>query len=156
MHIRSAETKDVGDIIRLGKDLLKIHEQLDPGYYRLEDDFDVSFGRWVRSCLGNPNQFIFVAKKDAKIIGFISGFIKFLYPWFHTKTVGHISYMIVDKAYRNQGIGKLLEQAAADYFLSKKISYMELYVDEKNELGQKAWSGCRYLPFKKFLRRKLF
>jgi GNAT superfamily N-acetyltransferase len=89
------------------------------------------------------------------MIGFISGFIKALYPWFCTKTVGHISYLIIEPDYRSKGIGGLLEKGALSWFKSKNISYVEVYTDEINSPGVAAWSSYGYLPFKKFLRKKI-
>lgn len=158
MHIRPAQIKDIPDIIRLGRLLLELHSQFDNSYYQLEQNFDGLFEKWVIGCLNNSSQFIFVAETTApdKIAGFISGFIKPLYPWFRVKSVGHITYMIVDSIDRRKGAGKELETAAVNWFKSKNIPYLELYVDEKNNLGQNVWNACNYLPFKKFLRKKLY
>ncbi len=157
MHIRLAQIEDLPQIILLGRSLLDLHKEYDYDYYQLEENFDELFGNWVRDQLNNLSQFIIVAQNpdDDKIIGFISGFTKYLFPWFRTKTVGHISYMIVDPNLRLRGIGKLLENAARDWFKNKNISYMELYVEEKNPTGQTAWTSYGFLPFKKFLKKKI-
>lgn len=157
MHIRQAELKDLPEIVRLGRFLLDLHAQFDYGYYQLDQDFDRYFANWVKDCLNNSSQFIFVAEttEPQKIVGFISGFIKPLYPWFRVKSVGHISYMMVDPPFRGKGLGKEMEKTAVNWFKSKNISYIELYVDEKNIPGQNVWNSCSYLPFKKFLRKNL-
>lgn len=157
MHIRPAEIKDIPDIVRLGLILLELHTQFDNFYYQLEPNFGQHFEKWIKDCLNNPTQFILIAEIDTpvKIAGFISGFIKPLYPWFRVKSVGHISYLIIDPEFRRQGIGKQLEEKAVEWFKSRNISYMELYVDENNYPGQKAWQNYLYLPFKKFLRKRL-
>lgn len=157
MHIRAAQIEDLPQIVLLGRSLLDMHKEYDYDYYQLEENFDELFGFWARDQLNNLLQFIIVAQNpdDNKIIGFISGFIKYLYPWFKTKSVGHISYMIVDDNFRKLGIGKLLENAAREWFKNKNISYMELYVEEKNPTGQTAWTSYGFLPFKKFLKKKI-
>lgn len=157
MHIRPAELNDIGALVKLGKTLLSLHTVYDFEYYDLEDNFDELFANWVKDQLNHPYQFIIVAQNptDGKIVGFISGFIKYLYPWFKTKSVGHISYIIVDHNFRRQGIGNLLENAAHEWFRSKNISYIELYVEEVNEAGKNAWVNYGFLPFKKFLRKKI-
>lgn len=157
MHIRPAQINDQADIIRLGRDLLDLHTLYDVDYYNLEANFSELFGSWVRDQLNHPYQFILVAQNpaDNQIVGFLSGFIKSLYPWFKTKSVGHISYMVIDKNFRRRGVGKLLENAAIEWFKTKNISYIELYVEEKNTTGQSAWNKYGFLPFKKFLRKKI-
>lgn len=157
MHIRPAEIDDLGQIVKLGKELLTLHTEFDFDYYQLEDNFDELFGTWVKDQINHQYQFILVAQNphDNQIVGFISGFIKYLYPWFRTKSVGHISYMIIDNNSRNQGIGKLLENEAVNWFKSKNISFVELYVEEKNTTGKIAWDKYGFGPFKKFLQKKI-
>lgn len=157
MHIRAATLDDVPQLVKLGRQLLTLHTEYDSDYYQLEENFDDSFGSWVKDQLNHPYQFILIAQNpvDYKIIGFISGFIKSLFPWFKTKSVGHISYMIIEDNFRHKGIGKLLETEANNWFKGKNISYVELYVEEKNTTGQIAWDKYGFLPFKKFLRKKI-
>lgn len=157
MHIRLAQIEDLPQIVLLGRSLLDLHKEYDNDYYQLEENFDGLFGNWVRGQLNNLSQFIIVAQNstDNKISGFISGFVKPLFPWFKTKSVGHISYLVIDESYQKQGVGKLLEDAARNWFVEKNIHFLELYVDEKNPIGQKAWSSYGFLPFKKFLRKKI-
>ena len=157
MHARLAEAKDIPQLIKLGRELLEMHFQFDNSYYQIEENFDESFSNWIQNTLNTSSQFIFVAENNdkTKIIGFISGFIKPLYPWFKIKSVGHISYLFVHSQYRKQRVGKSLEKKAVEWFKSKNITYLELYVDEKNTSGQYAWNSYAYEPFKKFLRKSL-
>lgn len=157
MITRLARVDDVPQLIQLGKQLWDLHLEFDPEYYLLENTFTETFSSWVYEQLNSPYQFIIVAhdENNLEIIGFIAGFLKYLFPWFKTKTVGHISYLIIDPPYRNQSIGKQLEKAAQEWFRTKKVNYIELYVDEKNNIGQAVWSSYGYLPFKKFLRKTI-
>lgn len=156
MHIRPAETGDIPELIKLGKNLLDNHATWDREYYTLEEDFDLSFGNWLKDQMTYPNQFILVATDEEKVImGFISGFIKALFPWFKTKSVGHISYLVVDPSYRQKNIGGQLEAEAIAWFKSKNVPYVEVYVDEQNSIGRIAWDKYGFLPFKKFLRKKI-
>lgn len=167
MIIRPAEYKDVPQIVDLGRQLLDLHVSYDPDYYALENNFEELFTSWVKEQIGMPSQFLLVATEKSPedtsmqmspgehISGFISGFLKALFSWFKTKTVGHISYLIVEKSARQKGIGKQLEESAVLWFRSRKVSFIELYVEEKNDTGQKAWNEYGYLPFKKFLRKKI-
>jgi len=155
MNIRPAEAKDIKSLIQLGKQLLDLHVTFDQDYYTLEENFIQLFQEWITEQIAPSQRFILLAEENSQVIGFIAGFIKALYPWFKVKSVGHISYMVVDEKFRQQGVGKLLESAAVSWFKSRNISYVELYVDEKNATGQKAWCRYEFLPFKKFLRKKI-
>ncbi len=157
MHIRAAELTDIPSVMRLGRHLLDLHTEFDFDYYQLENNFDELFSTWIRQQVNQSQQFILVAydEQSPNIIGFISGFIKSLYPWFKTKSVGHISYLVVDPQFRQKGVGKLLEQEAINWFKNKNITYIEVYVDEKNNIGTKVWNSYEFIPFKKFLRKRI-
>ena len=164
MHVRVAKLEDIPSIVSLGRSLLEAHVGYDFDYYQLEGNFDELFATWAKEQINASYQFLFVAEdeilegnegKTSPIIGFVSGFLKALYPWFKTKAVGHISFLIVNSSYRQKGIGTFLEDKAKEWFLSKNISYVEVYVEEKNSIGQIAWDKYGFLPFKKFLRKKI-
>ena len=127
MHVRLAQLSDVAQITRLGRQLIELHTDFDKDYYALENNFDELFSNWVKQQINIPQRFIFVAEEKESIVGFISGFMKPLYHWFQTKTVGHISYMIIGQNFRRRGIGRLLEEASVTWFKSQNISYVELY-----------------------------
>lgn len=165
MHIRPGENRDIPQIIKLGRQLWELHTSFDPNYYALEESFDVLFEAWVKDQLSSAYQFLNVAEniiipqelngqiQESRIIGFVAGFLKPLFPWFKTKMVGHVSYLIIDPVYRRQKVGKALIGSAEVWFNSKNITYVELYVEEKNTVGQSAWNNYGFGPFKRFLRK---
>ncbi len=154
MHIRAAVSSDFPLLIKLGRQLFDLHAEFDPQYYLIEDNFSDLFTSWLNQLKNDPNQFLFIAQENTFVLGFVSGFIKNLYPWFRTKKVGHISYLVVDKNFQQKQIGRKLENAAISWFKSKGISYVELYVDEQNYPANIAWSRYGFIPFKKILRKK--
>ena len=163
MLIRKAETSDLSLLVYLIKMLLSLHLNFDPDYYQLEDGIEITLRNWLINYLDSQNQFIFVAetesitsyKNQSNLAGFICGYLKNLYPWFKTKSVGHISYLIVDPQFQRRGIGRFLENKAIEWFKAKSVNYVEVYVDEKNSFGYQAWNKYGYLPFKKFLKKKI-
>lgn len=167
MHIRPAKVEDIPAITSLGKMLLDLHGEFDSEYYMLEQNFDELFGNWIKEQLSYSNQFVLVAVNgeaapdipntpmNNQVIGFISGFMKSLFPWLQTKTVGHIAYLSVDPKYQRKGIGRMLEKEALNWFKNKNISYIEVYTDEKNVIGCAVWDSYEFQPFKKFLRKKI-
>lgn len=162
MQIRIATAEDIPELTNLGRQLLDIHTGFDPDYYTLEENFSIYFSDWLKNQLYTPRQTIFVAvdqlseNEPQKIIGFIAGFIKSLYPWFKVKAVGHVSYLIISPEFRKNHIGKHLEEALILWFKNQGVAYIEVYSDEKNLLGVSAWTSYGYQPFKKYLRKKIF
>lgn len=157
MHIRTASLNDLPGIVHLGKELMSQHQDIDCEYYKLENNFGDLFGNWVKDMVQNPMQLFIVAVDDQTrtVIGFISGYVKNLYPWFCIKKVGHISFLIVSLRFRKKGIGKALEKAANDWFKQKNVEFVELYVDNLNTTGKLVWQKFSFSAFKHFLRKKI-
>ena len=155
MHTRLAQPGDVEHLVVLGKMLLTLHQTFDQSYYQLDEQFDEKFGNFLAQHINHPHQFIIVALDDTRIIGFISGFVKALYPWFSVKSVGHLSYLVTKPEVRRTGVGKALEKAAIAWFKEKNVNYVEVYTDEKNSVGTIVWDKLGYTPFKKFLRKSI-
>lgn len=155
MIIEAAQLVDIPQIITLGKQLFDIHNKFNSHYYSLSNEFDRYFESWVKEHFNQETKFILTAKEDVNIIGFIAGFVKYLFPWFMIKKVGHLSFLIVASHYRQKGVGRLLEDAASKWFKSKNLEYVEVYADEINWLGNRAWQSYGYQSFKKLLRKKI-
>lgn len=156
--IRNAEIKDISQIVSLFSKLLETHKQIDSEYYQFDPDYTSKLQSWAEQILINPSQFILVFtedKNEGKILGFISGYIKYLFPWHKIKSVGHISFLAVDDNYQKKGIGKILDNAAVAWFKNRNLEYIEVYTNEYNIAGINAWRSYKYLPFNKFLRKKI-
>lgn len=155
MLIRMAKPEDLEQIVHLGKQLLELHAEWESDYYALEDNFNDSFASWITEQTTNLSKFLYLAEDNGKIVGFISGYLKTLYPWFKTKTVGHISFLYILPDYRRKKIGRLLTEKASDWFKSNNVKYVEVFADEKNTAAVNAWSSYGFGVFKRFLRRSL-
>ena len=158
INITPADHNDIEQIVLLTKQLLISHLDYDGEYFQLDVNHRQAITDWVKYHLGAANQFILVARPDAgqpEICGFISGYIKPLFPWFKIKQVGHISFLAVDEIRRKQGVGRQLELNACQWFKNRGITYLELYTNEKNYPGISAWQSYGYKPFNRFLCKKI-
>src|SRR3989338_8841579 len=85
INITPADHNDIEQIVLLAKQLLISHFDYDGEYFQLDVNHRQAMTDWVKYHLGAANQFILVARPDAgqpEICGFISGYIKPLFPWF--------------------------------------------------------------------------
>ena len=158
INITPADHNDIEQIVLLTKQLLISHLDYDGEYFQLDVNHRQAITDWVKYHLGAANQFILVARPDAgqpEICGFISGYIKPLFPWFKIKQVGHISFLAVKEKWRRLGIGRQLESEAYLWFKNKGEGYIEVYTNEKNNPGLSAWQRYGYQPFNRFLRKKI-
>lgn len=155
MEYRQARIEDLNEISRLGSQLLNSHQEIDANYYQLEADYRDKFRHYISSFMNSQSQIIMVALDKEKIVGFIAGYIKPLFPWFQIKNVGHISFLVVQKNYQKRGIGRNLTNKLEKWFKEQNLQYIEVYTNEKNQSGVAAWTDYGFAPFNKFLRKKI-
>lgn len=159
MIIRPAEINDLPEIVNLLEQLLLLHQKIDPEYYIYEENYSAYLNTWAEQQLNSQTQFITVAAEERMgkviIVGFIAGYIKYLFPWFKVKSVGHISFLTILPDFQRNGVGRKLEEEAKKWFLSKNLKFIEVYSNEKNIPGMSAWQAFEYLPFNKFFRKKI-
>lgn len=155
--IRQGTINDLDNIVELSAQLFEKHYKIDPEYFEPESDYTAKMRIWAEQQTTSANLFLSVAFDDQnkKICGFISGFIKYLFPWYKIKSVGHISFLAVYPEFQNMGIGKQLESSARQWFIERNIKYIEVYTNEKNTEGVAAWMAYGYTPFNKFLQKKI-
>lgn len=156
MQITKATKDDIPLITAFGKRLIQLHRDFDPSYYTYDEvGFTPDFSTWLDNQIITPSSIVLVAKEDGQVVGFLSGFIKFLFPWFTIKKVGHISFMFIDEAYRRKGVGNQLLQFMKLWFKEQGLSFVELYVNEKNANGLSFWKSMGFGDFQKFLRMRI-
>ncbi|MFN4319329.1 MAG: GNAT family N-acetyltransferase [Aquificaceae bacterium] len=124
MRIRRAENGDI-------KDLVEVYLQ---GYKGLEE---YSYTHWedVQAYLNwlfrRDVAGIWVVEEDGMIVGFVASDGN----WFSKregKVVGAIHELVVLPQYRNKGIGKALVEKAIEYFKSRGLDTVELWVGDRN------------------------
>ena len=98
--------------------------EIEPIYNSHFDDFWSSQN--LKAELENKSYKCIVAKQNSEIVGFAS-------IWFSVDDA-HITNIVVHKAYRHNGIGKLLLEKLIE--LSKVKSSLTLEVNTKNEIAQ--------------------
>jgi len=157
IEIYPAETNDIADIVNLSCRLFEIHRNIDPEYYQASADYNAKIRTWAEQQVNSPSQFLLVARdsQSKKAVGFISGYIKFLFPWYKIKSVGHISFLSVDPEWQKKGIGKQLNYEAEKWFSERGRKYIEVFANIENSAGVAAWKKYGYLTFNKMFRKKI-
>ena len=92
----------------------------------------------------------FVALKDGRTIGFISGITRSYSDIDHLDykcpKCGVITELIIDESTRGNGVGTALIQRMEHYFLSVGCETMIVDVFEYNETAKKFYAQCGYHP----------
>lgn len=112
LKIRLFEEKDLPSVIRIWNESVTAGEVL---FYPLTAEY------FERKFIRDPNydpQYSLVAEKDGRVVGFINGIAKkvFLDRENNENTPGFLTCVFVEKASRNQGIGRMLTESLEEAF----------------------------------------
>lgn len=146
LKIRKATSADLPAIVKLWKDLMDFHCNLDPFFSRSQDGHE-NFLKWVEKEMESDSAELFVADSSGKILGYIKIEISNYPPVFELKKYGMISDAAVATKYRRKGIGEALYQQAMDWFENKGIERIELRVANVNPVAQGFWRKMGFIPY---------
>jgi GNAT superfamily N-acetyltransferase len=116
-----------------GKDDLEAMADLLQELFTIEEDFDFDRQAAVKGLsmiLENPSAYISVARDSEKVIGICS--IQTLISTAEGGPVGLIEDMVVTKAYRRQGVGKLIMNDIYRWAKDKQLTRLQLLADKNN------------------------
>ena len=88
---------------------------------------------------------------ENNLVGFVVGIIHENGPLLSPDRIGYVSIMVVDKKNRRSGIGESLWNELRNWFVSKSVTYFELYTEIGNELSSSFWINR---GFDTFLERR--
>lgn len=138
MTIRKAKIKDLDQIVKLAIDFEKFHEKLDP-YFAYANDSAQTYKKNVKKGIYSAKRLLLVAEDKNKIIGYCLGKISSRSAIFKIREIGVIIDVFFSESYRRKGLAKLFLKEMYNWFKSKKIKHVELYVAHNNEIGKNAW-----------------
>lgn len=153
--IRKAKISDARDLARLYFQFWEPHKNVDP---LLEFKNKLTLKNQISAARKNikkRDNYIFVAEKDEKVIGFIEFFIKKNENCFKIKKYGYLNAVTTEKKYRGKGIAKVLTNEALKLLKKKGIKYIRTNVYNVNKVAMKTWTRLGFEPKSTFLIKKL-
>lgn len=128
MEIRFAENKDVLQILKLLRQVGKVHHDGRPDLFRA--DAQKYGASQVIAMLDDPATPIFVAAEGERLLGYCFCMVQehTKDPVFEDYTSLYIDDLCIDETCRGQGIGKALYDAAAEYAKKHKCYNITLNV----------------------------
>jgi len=140
--IRPASEFHVDTIGELWIKLVAYHRGLDDKLPEAAKDGGKLYARRILDRLEDTHAQAFVAEKDGRVIGYVLGVIVDLVPeMFAQETGGFLADIFVEEAERGQGVGRKLVNALTEWFRSRGIAHIELYVASRNESGRVFWQS---------------
>ena len=148
--IREAGRRDLDSIAALWREMMNFHVSLDPRF-RLAKNADRDMNRHLFETLRSREARIAVADAGDQLIGFATAELHAMRPLYPAGKYGLISDVCVTEAWRRIGVGRALAQDLLEWFRSKRVTTVELYVGALNPVSIAFWEA---LGFRDFLRLK--
>jgi ribosomal protein S18 acetylase RimI-like enzyme len=139
MKIRILEKQDVDLLAPLVDQFVSANKTLT---YR--PDYRTAFRNAARKVLNDATAVIFVAEEEGEIVGLITGRISDNGGIILPEKIGYISITVVSSKYRRKGIAGRLWEKLNEWFLSKGIEEVQLYVAPDNDEARGFWQDCGF------------
>jgi ribosomal protein S18 acetylase RimI-like enzyme len=85
--------------------------------------------------------------------GYVMASFHYEAPFFIQSRFGYIVDLWIEEAFRKQSVAPALLAEADQWFKSQGVSRVQLYVDVRNQRGQKFWEQVGYAPFEIVMRK---
>lgn len=139
VEIRVLERRDVDSLAPLVDQFVSANKTLT---YR--PDYRSAFKDYAQKVLCQTNVVFFVAEEAGEIVGLIAGTVIDNGPIVLPEKIGYVGITVVSTAHRRKGIAGGLWEKLNDWFLSKRIEEVQLYVVPDNNEARGFWQDCGF------------
>jgi len=115
---------------------------------------DLDIRNYFNSFIGNDRKIAYIALNGKKIIGYITLYCIDQPNYWTVKKIGDISGLMVNKDFRQNGIGKKLVMKAIEYFKQKNIDFYTVLTSINNTKGIFLYEKCGLKPLQTVLYGK--
>ena len=145
VNVRPATPADLKAIGRLGALLVRMHHDFDPERFiaapsRTED----AYGSFLGTQLAEPNIVILVAERDSEVIGYTYAGVEGNDYMSLRGPAGVLYDIVVDPAYRRQGVGRMLLDATTEALKARGSPRVVLSTAEKNHAAQRLFDRAGF------------
>ncbi len=145
--IREATPKDLLNIVKLAKELIKSESDIDPMVNPLSKFQD---SEWILKNIKGDKTVVFVAEYNGEIIGYTLGWVS--QPWDYKSSRGYICDCFVKEEYRRKGIGAALCKAILNWFINRNITCIEADIYSNNTASLEMFKSLGFKEIAKKLR----
>ena len=122
---------------KLGALLVRTHHDFDPlRFLAATSQTEHGYGSYLGSQLDKPNIVILVAERDGNVVGYTYAGVEGNDYMALRGPAGVLYDIVVDPAYRQQGIGRMLLDATLDALKTRGAPRAILSTADKNEAAQ--------------------
>jgi ribosomal protein S18 acetylase RimI-like enzyme len=145
--IRRATRGDLARIGELGALLVAAHHGFDAQrFLEATSSTKQGYAAYLRTQIDLPGVAVLVAEQDSAVIGYAYVAVE-SYDYMSLRgPAGIVHDLIVDPAFRGQGVGRSLLGAAFDYFRAKGMRQVVLGTAQRNEAAQRFFATAGFRP----------
>jgi GNAT superfamily N-acetyltransferase len=138
LRIRRAEPRDAPTLGLLGASLVRTHHGFDARRFLTPTPhLEEGYAHFLRTQLAATDVAIFVAERDATVVGYVYAGIE-PQSWKELReSAGFIHDIVVTPAVRSTGVGTRLMEAAAAWLVSRGAPRVMLWTAEENHDAQR-------------------
>jgi ribosomal protein S18 acetylase RimI-like enzyme len=143
--IRPATSADVPAIGRLGALLVRTHHDFDPERFIAASDRTADgYGSYLGSQLRKADVIVLVAEENGEVLGYTYAGIEGFDYMALRGPAGVLYDIVVDPAYRNRGVGRLLLDTTLAALTAKGAPRVVLSTAERNEPAQRLFAHAGF------------
>ena len=143
--IRRATPADLPEIGRLGALLVKEHYDFDPRrFLAATPGTPAGYAAFLSAQLEAPDKAVLVADDNDDVIGYAYAAVEGYDYMALRGPAGVLHDIIVNPERRGQGVGRLLLNAALEFFRSRGVPRVVLATAERNEAAQRLFASMGF------------
>ena len=147
IEVRRATVEDVDAIVPLWREMMELHQQVEPAVWTMVPDADEVFRSYLGKCLADADHMIAVAVSGSDLLGFIHAAKGQRPPVLEPSSEGIIHGCCVTSSARRRGIGRRLVAHAMQWFRQQELPLARAGWATANPCSGPFWVAQGFRPY---------
>ena len=147
IEVRRASKRDIDAIVPLWREMMELHQEIEPANWTMAPDADEIFRSYLAQCLDDPEHMIAVAVSAGELVGFIHASRAYRPPVVTPQAQGAVNGIGVTANARRQGIGRMLVEEAMRWFRGQGLAVAKAGWAAANPLSAPFWIAQGFRPY---------
>jgi GNAT superfamily N-acetyltransferase len=141
VKIRPGLKADLTEVTALWRDLVHYHVERDDRISRVAPKGAEKWRARLAQLLDDPTCCLYVAEAagERRLIGFVTGFLRYEPEVFQARKSGHIGDLFVAPDWRRQRVGRRLLAALTRWFQDEGVDHLEVNMVSRNPAAVDFW-----------------
>jgi ribosomal protein S18 acetylase RimI-like enzyme len=143
--VRRATPADLPSIGRLGALLVREHYDFDPQrFLAARPETPEGYASFIGTQLEDPDMAVLVADEKGEVVGYAYAAVEGYDYMALRGPAGVLHDIVIDPEHRRRGVGRLLLDAALEFFRSRGVARVVLSTAEQNEAAQRLFASAGF------------